>query len=48
MVALDLRSVLWCEMQLAPGVVYNGCLPFGEGRKGRTVLANKALGRLKN
>lgn len=46
-VSLDLRSVLWCEMQLAPGVVYNGCLPFGEGRKGRIVLANKALGRLK-
>lgn len=46
-VALDLRPVLWCEMQLAPGVVYNGCLPFREGRKGRIVLANKALGRLK-
>lgn len=46
-VALDLGPVLWCEMQLAPGVVYNGCLPFGEGRKGRIVLASKALSRLK-
>lgn len=49
-VALDLGPVLWkvwCEMQLAPGVVYNGCLPFGGERRGRIVLASKALGRLK-
>lgn len=35
------------EMQLAPEVIYNDCLPFGEGRTGRIVFTSKVLHRLR-